>query len=187
MTTEEFTAATASAQRDDFDYLIAQGVPYTWLWAGPMRFGITNIITGAGTYEPMPDGKRAFVVPAVPLSNDSLDDDIGDLVAWFPDNPSRWWCRLGAVPFLNFQAVERAAFFREPLTLHPTPLGWLRASGEGAVILDPRAHLPLWLGDIASLLFEDATHARQIRAKMTAQERHLPEFHVLTDMAEAAE
>jgi hypothetical protein len=60
----EFAAATVAAQRADFDHLEGQGVPHDYLWLGPMRFGITNIATIGNSYEPMPDGKRAFVVPA---------------------------------------------------------------------------------------------------------------------------
>jgi hypothetical protein len=175
---EEFTAATAAAQRADFDHLVAEGVPYTWLWAGPMRFGVTNIITSGNTYEPMPDGKRAYVVPAIPLSNDSADDDVGDLVAWLPGNPAKWWCRSGALPFFNVEAVERAAHFREPLRLKSTPLSWLRASGNGAVIVDDSAHLPFWLGGVSKIVFEDLALARRVKGRMRRQERQLPAFFV---------
>jgi hypothetical protein len=171
---EEFTAATAAVKRADFDHLVAQGVPYTWLWAGPMRFGITS----AGTYGPMPDGQRAFIVPAIPISNDSVDNDVGDLIAWFPDTPSRWWCRYGATPFLNFEAIERAVHYHEPLRLKSTPLSWLRASGEGAVILDDSAHLPLWFGGVSKIVFEDLALARRVKSRMRKQERHLPDFYV---------
>jgi hypothetical protein len=184
---DEFAAAAAAVKREDFDYLRAQGVPRQWLWGGPMRFGIAEIITSGPTYQPVRGGKRAVVVPAIPLRDDLLDDDPGDLIAWFPDNPSRWWCRYGTVPFLNYEAVERAAFFHEPLSLWSSPTAWLQASGRGAVILEPNTHLSLWLGDIATIEFDKADLARQVRAKMTAEERRLPEFRVLADTVEAAE
>jgi hypothetical protein len=184
---DEFTAATANARRSDFDDLERQGVPRAHLWHGSMRFGVTEIMVDSGTYQPMRSGKRACLVPAIPLRDGFFDEDVGDLIAWFPDNPSTWWCRFGAVPFLNFEAVERAAWFRQPLSLWSTPLAWLQASGQGAVILDPHTHLSLWLGDITTLEFDDAGLARRVRAKMTAEERRLPEFRVLTDIVEAAE
>jgi hypothetical protein len=175
---EEFTAATADAKRDDFDHLIAQGVPYTWLWLGPMRFGITNIITTGATYEPMEHGKRAFIMPAVPLREDVLDNDVGDLIAWHPENPEKWWCRLGALPFLNFEAVERAAHYHEPLRLRALPLSWLKSGGQGAVILDQSAHLPLWLGGVSKIIFEDLVLAKRVKARMRKQERQLPAFYI---------
>ena len=174
----ELTAATTEVKRADFDYLVAQGAPYPWLWGGPMRFGIANIMTSGTTYEPVPDGKRAFVVPAIPLRDDVVDDDVGDLIAFFPSDPSRWWCRCGTVPFLNLEAVERAAHFREPLRLKSTPLSWLRAGGQGAAILDDGAHLPFWLGGIGKIVFEDLELARRVKSRMRRQERQLPIFYV---------
>ena len=140
---DEFTIATADAERRDFDYLEDEGVPRGWLRGGPMRFGIAEIITGTTTYQPFRGGKRAYIVPAIPLRDGFFDDDIGDLVAWLPNNPAKWWRRAGIVDFINFEAIERAAFFREPLLLHPHPLAWLQAGGDGAVILDLDTHLSL--------------------------------------------
>jgi hypothetical protein len=182
---DEFTAATAETRRRHFDFLEGQGVPRHYLWGGSMRFGTAEIITSGTTYEPMPGGKRAFIVPAVPLRDDVFDDDVGDLIAWFPDNPSRWWHRFGLVPFLNFEAVERAAWFREPLSLWSTPLSWLRAAGKGAVILDNAVHLPLWFGGITDIASEDIALARRIKRAMQQQERRLPAFHVLDARAAA--
>jgi hypothetical protein len=182
----EFTAATVAAKRQAFDYLVAQGVPPNWLWGGPMRFGVVEIITDRRTYQPMRGGRRALVVPAIPLRVGFFDDDIGDLIAWLPDNPGRWWHRAGVANFLNFEAVERADFFEEPLSLWATPLSWLQAGGEGAVVLDERAHLPLWFGGITKIDCESLELARQIKRRITAQEQRLPKIYVRTNEEEAA-
>src|SRR5689334_12612036 len=94
---EEFETATAAVRREDFDYLIAQGVSRAWLWGGPMRFGAICIITSGATYEPVEHGRPAYIVPANPLSNDVVDEDVADLIAWCPDDPGKWWCRCGTM------------------------------------------------------------------------------------------
>jgi hypothetical protein len=178
----EFTAATAAAEREDFDYLITEGVPRNWLWCGPMRFGIAPITTSGATYEPIVAGKRAFLLPAAPLDD---DEDIVDLVAWHPDEPCQWWSRLGVAPILNPAAIDRAEIFREPLSLHSSPMAWLQAGGEGAVVLDASADLRLHLGGIGTIICDDLTLARQIDKVFKSRTR-LPLISVRIDAQEAA-
>lgn len=153
---DEFASAAAAAEAEHFDALVARGVPRSWLWRGPMRFGVEEIAGGDdGLYQPMPGGELAVIVPALPLAAPWEDDfpveDLGDLVAWLPRDSSRWWRRCGLMPILNPAALERAAWFREPLSVWSTPLRWLRASGNGIVLLDGTANLRLWLGDVDTI------------------------------------
>src|SRR6185437_11222068 len=104
---DEFCDAGASVGPEHFDALVALGVPRSYLWRGPMRFGVSGIIPrGEGTYEPYPTGEQAFIVPAIAVDD---DEDLGDLIAWHPSDPSRWWCRTGALPIINADAIFRAA------------------------------------------------------------------------------
>jgi hypothetical protein len=184
----EFTAATAAVERADFDLLVAQGVPRNWLWLGPMRFGVAEITASNDTYQPMVGGERAIVVPAIPRND--IDEvlgnvDPGDLIAFLPNDPSKWWCRTGACPFLNPVAIARAEIYRQPLRLHRSPLDWLRAGGDGAVVLDERAHLRLHLGGVGEIICDDLALARWIDRALKARVR-LPSIRVRTDVREAA-
>jgi hypothetical protein len=152
-----------------------------WLWSGPMRFGVASIHTHAdGTYEPNPNGRPAFIVPASPVTEETLfeDHDPEDLVAFTLATPERWWVRLGVCPVLNQLAVERASLMREPLTLWGSPLAWLQAMGEGAVILDPTTSLRLWLGGVGEIQFEGLPLAERIVRPFMEPIRNPPRFLV---------
>lgn len=138
---DEFAEQAAAATRRD---LAGTGAPWEWLWSGAARVGVTAIEPrGATLYEPSESGELAYVVPACPLDSWDAENDLADLIAWRPSRPEKWWTRCAAAPILNPAAVRRAEALREPLTLHATPAEWLQAAGEGAVILDWRAHLRL--------------------------------------------
>src|SRR5258708_20554473 len=63
----EFMEASAAAEARDFDTLVSLGVPSEFLRHGAKRFGVAEIVTANGFYEPMPEGRLAFIVPAIPL------------------------------------------------------------------------------------------------------------------------
>lgn len=137
----EFAEAAAAMTVRDFDALCAQGVNRGFLLSGSSRVGIAEARTlGDRRYEPRPGGDRQFVVPIYPLPSLWADDcwlrGIPDLVAWQPNRPEAWWRRLGACPLLNPRAVDAALEADKPLKLWRTPLAYLRAAGEGAVVLE---------------------------------------------------
>lgn len=144
----EFVDMVANVRQRDFDILEAAGVPGAFLWHGPSRFGVAIVAPDAGgTYQLSEGGgELAIVVPARPLAFD--DHDVGDLVAFYLSRPSRWWTRLGAVPLLSPDAILRAEVTRTPLRVFSTPLDWLRAGGDGIVILDWQVNLRFHLGGV---------------------------------------
>ena len=85
---------------------------------------------------------------------------IVDLIAWQSDSPGKWWTRRGIAPVLGQEAIERAAHYGEALALHPTPLNWLVANRQGAVILDWSAHLLFWLGGVSDIYTDPETAER---------------------------
>jgi hypothetical protein len=98
-------------------------------------FGIAKIVTREdGRYRPDIAGEWAAVVP--------VHDRFGELVdlcAWFPNEPQRWWLRLGeATPILGTKALAIAAAEGEPINLQGTPERWLMDQG-GACIRPPGA------------------------------------------------
>lgn len=97
---------------------------------GPLPFGVSRIVTTAdGRYRLYPSGDRAVIVP--------VRDRYGglcDLVAWFPDQPQRWWLRIcEATPILGTQALALAAAEGGCIKLHGTPERWLIANGPGCI------------------------------------------------------
>lgn len=92
-----------------------------------------RIVThGDGTYTPAGNGQIAAV-----MGVHDGGDELCDLVAWFLDNPTRWWLRHSDdCPVLGAGNIELAVLCHEPITLHPTPEAWALAAGRGVCVLD---------------------------------------------------
>lgn len=59
-----------------------------------------------------------------------------DLVAWRVANPTRWGLVNGTGWLLNADSCLGSRWDAGNLTLHATPLDWLRADASGGVVLD---------------------------------------------------
>lgn len=145
--------------------LLALGVP-----ADPdveVRCAPINVRFG-GLFDFAETGPLAVLVPVDPEApNDA------DLVAFFPDRPMRWWTNAGA-PILNFEAVRRAEWFDRSLRLHASVLGYLRARGDGAVVLDSRADLRFWLAGIGTVIVDNARFGRDIERRLRQPSVRIP-------------
>ena len=179
----EFAAASAAATPEHYQGLIELGVPRRFLYGGACRFGTYNIDTDkAGLFQPCTNGRAAYVVPALPLPAPwelgFPNDDPGELIAWFPQEPSRWWCRTGLLPILNPEAVEAAAHFGQRLAIHATPLSWLKAEGDGIVILSRSADLRLWLSGVPAVTCETDALGGAVDRALRDRPRALPQVLV---------
>lgn len=144
-----------------------------------------------GTYSPEEGTVSAVIMPVFTDDFDGHCHALGfapaliDLVAWDPREPSRWWCRIGGSLsdplFLGAWNLERAMGApppgqpdrRAPVALHPSPLAWLRAGCDGAVLVD--AGGALWreaLDGVTRLLIPDSEFAafvyKELRRKLPA-------------------
>ncbi len=96
-----------------------------------------------------------------------------DLVTWRPSQPDRWRCLLGVAPALGMAAALNPGTYMAglPLQLYRSPEEWLRASCDGAVLLDP-ARGARWLlsldGIAGTLAPRDDAHAAEIDAARLA-------------------
>lgn len=88
------------------------------------------VVAGDGTYRPDASGQYGAILPVY-----GSDGELGDLVAWFLEQPTHWWLRDGGEPILGSRALAVAAFFGDPIRLYSTPEQWLLAGGSGVVIL----------------------------------------------------
>ena len=121
------------------------------------------------------DGSEAVVVEA--LAEDGVT--ILDLVTWRPSQPDRWRTLLGVAPALGMAAAVNAGTYFDdlPLQLFRTPLEWLQARCDGAVLLDPEdgARWLLSLNGIATTLAprtdEHAAEIEAARLSLVTQQR----------------
>lgn len=122
-----------------------------------------------------PKGSEAIVVEA----QDEVGDVI-DLVAWTPERPDRWRRLFGTAAALGMAAATSTVTYIEglPLQLYRTPLEWLQASCDGAVLLDQveGARWLAWLADLgfaSAVAARDERHANEIDAARLAYARTL--------------
>lgn len=99
--------------------------------------GVARVTTFPdGTFVPDPLGDPHIVTLAAVAMPRMGWAEVFDLVAFRSTAPAVWWRRIGLADTLGDDAIEYAACTRAPLVLHETPLDWLRARAEGAVVLD---------------------------------------------------
>ena len=152
--------------------------------------GVAEIETTAeGIYQPAPGGRKAFIQPVygevpppkVPII-DPADPEPIDLVAWFPGEPARWWLRRGTAVLLGEIEVVCAEVYDEPIQVRRTPLDWLKAGGDGIVILADPATASLYLRAI-KIVAEDVSHGLELERSLRPPVIDLPRIFVRQDLA----
>lgn len=105
------------------------------LGAKQAPFGVLRCdMRGRRFFEPTSE-KYGIDVVLMPVTQDRV---VIDLIAWRTLAPDVWLWRNGDGWALGIDQITQPSpwdGFRE-ITLHATPLDWLRVGGEGAVILD---------------------------------------------------
>jgi hypothetical protein len=142
--------------------------------------GVARIMLSSdgGLWQPHEGGVQAFVTPTMSIDMEGWrqvawsgalpEDDpwlgylygIEDLVAWHPNTPERWALRWGVAEMLG-----EAGDPEEPLRVHRTPYGWLKAGGEGVCVLRPSGYGALRLVD--RLIAEDSAHRHELYKLLT--------------------
>ena len=150
------------------------GIPPRIIYGPRHHVGVAKIVThSCGLFEFHEDGRWALIVPeGVPAMPGW--DLIEDLVAFFPDDSERWWRRRGDVDFLS--AYNQSPWQLSSLTVHETPLAWLRAGCTGICILDWGFDPNTLLG-AGQLLFK--TPALRTRFEHRIQEAALAAFNLI--------
>lgn len=177
---ERLVASYGRMTPPDRAWLIRRSVSNRFLtlgiWPGPV--GFARIETHPlGIFDFAESGPRAFVHPiwsAGPYS------EILDLVAWFPDRPDIWWTHLYTGLPLGVDQLDHAEIAGEPIILHPTPLSWLVAEGEGICILDWVMSAPA-LRSVPVLVCKDDSHGRELQRRLTEPRSRCPEIRVPID------
>ncbi len=142
------------------DRLLADPDAIRAMFACGINTVLWSLMHGRLGIEPLgitPNGK-AFVQPVVAY------EELVDLISWRPTDPTTWHLRLGHTVLLGAEQADRAAQFDEPLTMHATPLDWLRGFGEGATVIDWDCHLPFHLSARRMLVADQDLKVRLSRA-----------------------
>ena len=167
-----------------WNWLIRQGVSHpARLAAG--NVGVAEIeTTGDGLYQPAPGGQPVFVQPVygavrppeVPIV-DPADPEPVDLVAWHPKVPARWWLRRGIAVLLGEIEIVHAEVYDEPIQVHRTPLDWLKAGGDGIVLLTDPADAFSYLRGL-KIVAEDVSHGLELERRLRPPVPELPHIFV---------
>ena len=92
-------------------------------------------------------------------------DGLLDLFAFDPTRPDCWWLRRGQAPLLGSIYLDLALQVGCALPIYSNPLSWLRAEGEGLMILDWEM-APALLCDVGEFLVEDVETGNRIEAAL---------------------
>ncbi|MEE9249741.1 MAG: hypothetical protein V3U93_01260 [Alphaproteobacteria bacterium] len=120
-----------------------------------------------GTFRPSEDGQWALT-----LGVDDREGRLVDFVAYFLNNPGRWWLRFrDETPFLGARDLAFAADCGKSIRLFSTPDTWLRAQlrhgdHEAVCVLNWGVDLcPLFDG-IEAVVCNTPGLARRLREKL---------------------
>lgn len=167
----ESAVARLMARPDAKDIVERAGIPVSALIVLELSYdhdplGLEKIATEGSHYQPAEDGREALILPVA-------DGDLLDLIAWFPDEPGRWWRRTGIPDILGEEAVRISRHTGERLRLHANPRDWLRDSGYGAVVLDWRGAWE-WLPQLDRILVDDRHLYREVERVLAPYRRPPP-------------
>ncbi len=110
------------------------GIPNRIIFGARHYLGVARIVTHSdGLFELHDDGEPALIVPEGKPEVPGWEW-IEDLIAFMPDDPSRWWRRRADVDLLGTSNIT--PWRLSPLTIHDTPLSWLQAGADGVAIVD---------------------------------------------------
>lgn len=136
-----------------------------------------------GTFELADDGRNAIIVPAGAHSPiDGGWEDIFDLVAFYLDQPGRWWVRAGEA-LLGENHLRDRFEDRRPARLVETPLDYLKAAGDAVCVLD-WDHADPREAFAGLAVVECATHDLGRRLKRRIADLSRPRFEIAAPPAE---
>ena len=147
-------------------------------FCGPLT--ISNVLLLPEKRFDVPDAHGKETVEAcVVQALDTDGETCIDLVAWPTRDPADVHTLIGRAPLLGlWQALNPTAYtFDRPLQIHSTPLDWLRAGCNGAVIIIPEEAALTFLeiarigGRIAA---RDRTHALELKSILRAMIDRVP-------------
>jgi hypothetical protein len=159
------------------DWMTQQGVPHIHELSG--RFGVGRIEAASdGLYQPLEYGREAIIVPSDTVESGDHSEPT-DLVAFLIDDPSRYWRRIGRDTLINEGAAHLSSWANKAITVHATPLDWLRADCIGCVVLDPLGVNSSFLADVPEIVADmPMADARRLEDCLKAPVRRIPKVSI---------
>ena len=152
---ENTDEVSAPSQRA-LNWLIKQGVSAAAM-SSPWAVHTSRIVfDGCGRYHANRLGVFSYILPAIAVG------EIVDLVAWAPAT-GQVASRLGVASYLG-EIGRGDGGTGLSITVHRSPLSWLRAGRTGTVIIDFDAAAAPLSG--LALQAEDQPHARELRQRL---------------------
>ena len=112
--------------------------------------------------------------PAVVLIVDDRYGEWCDLLAWFLDNPTRWWLRHGdETPILGAARLAQANEEAQSVSLHGNPESWIMARMRGVCVIDWRVDLRPLFADIPRITCENRELRDHLRKALRRDEPRL--------------
>ena len=102
---------------------------------------VARISAPGRLWMPEPTGTPAFILPVWNGPAPSIycgveNPALIDMIAWRPDDPTRWWLRQGDIDaVLGADNLDLAHTEGWPICFATTPLEWLRGNCHGACLL----------------------------------------------------
>lgn len=136
----EFHAFTARFESPHQQMLQQLGVPDDILLHLP-GIGVTPVEVDGSLWQPGGHGPEAVIIPAFEgpppcfVAPVEEPEQPHDLIAFFPDRPSRWWWRVGSASVLGADRIASSHTWGTAVRLYLTPLAWLHGRCDGACLL----------------------------------------------------
>lgn len=143
-----YAHAVGAVRQRHLDRLATIGVAACTIARINLAFPAVGVLTGQ-----LERGGRFLVGEGAPHVVQPVIEACGliDLVAWRPDASMRWGLVSGLGWLLNADTCLGSRWDAERLTLHATPLDWLRADAVGGVVLDWDSPDLTWLRGFAQI------------------------------------
>ena len=155
------------AARSSVSYCREHGIDWSSIEPATGGLFLANIVPDPpGRFRFDPRGIEAAVVEAIGEDCESVED----IVAWPVGDPELVLTACGIATVLGEAHAANPATFAlgQPLRLFRTPLAWLQAGCQGAVVLDYQRGAR-WLRDLdGPIAAEDEAHAAHIREAIIA-------------------
>ena len=162
--------------------LMSLGAPWGF-WDNCGAPGVASIrALGEGRFDLSENGCSVVILPVYDSETPAWAplerrfDGLLDLLAFEPTRPDCWWLRRGQAVLLGSIYLPLVLDEGCALPLYSNPLNWLRADGEGVVVLDWEM-APALLCDVGEFLVEDVATGNRIEAALR------PEIWVMENAA----
>lgn len=166
----DFLTAQRCVRQRHRDQMASWGVtPAAQIRCG--LYGVAPVrIDKLGRFYLAEDGQPAFLLPVFdgPTSGGDYSRcpvrDVLDFVAWLAADPAQFWTLRGESWALGADQAGIAAWADSgPLTVHQSPVAWLRAGCRGCCVLDWSSDGPSRLGRANHLIAANRDHAAKLK------------------------